>query len=488
MIEPDFHTFSRLAKEGPKVPVYRTVLADLETPVSAYWKIASAEPYSFLLESVVGGERVGRYSFIGTRPRAILRTKGDTATVQRNGESVVHTMSGVEDALSLLRDLLGAIEPHDPAMPPFLGGAVGFLSYDLVRFFERLRDENPDDLGVDDCCMMVCDSIIAFDHAKRNMMVIVNTAGGKEEYDAACAEIERVIALLRAPLPALPIADPSTPDFTSNFAREDYEKAVEQTKGYIEAGDGVQMVISQRYTAPVSVAPIHIYRALRALNPSPYMFLLNCGDTQLIGGSPEVLVTLEGRAATVRPIAGTRPRGDNFEEDARLETELLADDKERAEHLMLVDLGRNDLGRACEFGTVTVNKLMYVERYSHVMHIVSNVAGTLVEEADAFDLLRSTFPAGTVSGAPKIRAMEIIDELENTRRGTYAGAVGYIGYGGDMDMCITIRAVLVKDGMAHVQAGAGIVADSDPGREWLECRSKAEAVIRAVVTAAEGLE
>ncbi len=464
------------------MPVCRTILADLETPVSAYWKLAHGEPFSFLLESVVGGERVGRYSFLGTRPRAVLWTKGQAVKVMRDG--VWSPVDG--DPLTALHRLLGEPQVEDPAMPPFVGGAVGFLSYDMVRFIEKLPDGNPDDLDAPDCCMMLCDAVVAFDHAKRNMQIIVNAQTG--EYEWACADIERIVSLLRAPLPDLPPIAGGEPTFTANMSRDAYEAAVLRTKEYIEAGDGVQMVISQRFSAPVSAAPINIYRAIRAVNPSPYMFLLNCDDVQVIGGSPEVLVTLQGTTATVRPIAGTRPRGDNFEEDERLAAELMADEKERAEHLMLVDLGRNDLGRACEFGTVTVNKLMYVERYSHVMHIVSDVTGTLVDDADAFDLLRATFPAGTVSGAPKIRAMEIIDELEVSRRGPYSGAVGYIGYGGDMDMCINIRSVVLKDGIAHVQAGAGIVADSDPSREWQECRSKAEAVIRAITRAQTDLE
>lgn len=488
MIQPDLATFIKLSADGARVPIYRTILADLETPVSAYWKLASKEPYSFLLESVVGGERVARYSFIGVRPRAVLRTKDRSVRTLLNGDWSERELLAREDPLMVLKAMLGAPTPQDPAMPPFLGGAVGFLAYDLVRFFERVPDDNPDDLGLDDVCLMLCDSVIAFDHAKRNLMVIVNAAGGEAEYAAACAEIDRLVSLLRAPLPALPEHTGDPPTFTPNTSREEYEAAVRKTKEYIAAGDGIQMVISQRFSAPVAAAPINIYRSLRALNPSPYMFLLNCGDTQLIGGSPEVLVTLEGHTATVRPIAGTRPRGENADEDARLEVELLADDKERAEHLMLVDLGRNDLGRVCHFGSVVVNRLMYVEKYSHVMHIVSNVTGSLVADSEAFDLLRATFPAGTVSGAPKIRAMEIVDELEVSRRGAYAGAVGYIGYGGDMDMCIAIRSVVLRNGMAHVQAGAGIVADSDPSREWQECRSKAEAVIRAIGIAEEGLE
>jgi anthranilate synthase component 1 len=491
VVEPDFEAFLREAQRGARVPVRRTILGDLETPVSAYWKLACSQPYSFLLESVVGGERVGRFSFLGASPRLVLRTKEREARILQEGAWAKRSIADGEDALSILKSLLSPPCPHDPALPPFLGGAVGFLSYDLVRFFERLPDANPDDLGADDCCMMLCDSVVAFDHAKRSMTVIVHAEPGKDpkgSYDRACAEIDRIVRTLRSPLPDLPPVRGTAPPFAANVAREAYQAAVRRTKEYIEAGDGVQMVISHRCSAPVAAAPINIYRALRALNPSPYMFLLNCDDTQVIGGSPEVLVTLQGRTATVRPIAGTRARGETAEEDERLEAELMADEKERAEHLMLVDLGRNDLGRVCEYGTVNVNRLMFIERYSHVMHIVSDATGTLRDGEDAFSLLRAAFPAGTVSGAPKIRAMEIIDELEVSRRGPYAGAVGYFGYGGDMDTCINIRSVLLKDGMAHVQAGAGIVADSVPEREWEECRNKAEAVIRAVTTAQTELD
>jgi anthranilate synthase component 1 len=491
VFEPDFDGFRRLAAGGGKVPIHRTILADLETPVSAYWKLAHDRAYSFLLESVVGGERVGRFSFLGAGPRTVLRSKGRNARIIEAGAQHEIELAEGRDPLHVLKELVGPVQPHDPALPPFLGGAVGYLSYDLVRFFERLPDSNPDDIGADDCCMMLCDAVVAFDHAKRNMMVIVNAAAGTDPrlaYDKACAEIDDLVRRLREPLPALPHSPSQPSRFRASVSRDAYEAAVARTKQYIEAGDGVQMVISQRFSSPLQAAPINVYRALRALNPSPYMFLLDCDDMQVIGGSPEVLVTLQGRTATVRPIAGTRARGETAEEDERLERELLADEKERAEHLMLVDLGRNDLGRVCEFGSVKVNSLMHIERYSHVMHIVSDVTGTLRTGLDAYDLIRAAFPAGTVSGAPKIRAMEIIEELETSRRGPYAGAVGYFGYGGDMDTCITIRSVVVKDGQAHVQAGAGIVADSVPEREWEECANKAEAVIRAVDRAQRGLD
>jgi len=452
-------------REGKRVPVYAEILADLETPTSAYWKLASAETHSFLFESVTGGERLARYSFLGAKPRQI---------VSQN--------AGLDDLKSLLHD-----RPYArlEGLPPFTGGAVGALAYDLVRAFEKLPDDNPDDLAVDDVFMMLFDQVVVFDHAKNRILVIdhVTEPAG---YQPACDRISETIRQLRGPMPPLPTGNQGEVKFSANVSRDAYEAGVRRIIEYIRAGDGIQMVLSQRFSAPVTAHPMAIYRALRYLNPSPYMYLLRCGDYDVIGASPEALVTVVGDTARVRPIAGTRRRGETEEEDALLEKELLADEKERAEHIMLVDLGRNDIGRIAQAGTVNVNDLMVIERYSHVMHIVSEVTGKLKPGLDAFDAVRACFPAGTVSGAPKVRAMEIIDELETSRRGIYAGAVGYFGYDGDMDLAIAIRTVLLKDGIAHVQAGAGIVFDSVPEREWQECHEKAAAVMRAIEMAEAG--
>jgi anthranilate synthase component 1 len=453
-----------LVAAGYRAPVYSELLADLETPTSAYWKLSQGEEFSFLLESVTGGERLGRYSFLGANPVRVLRT------------------SDLDGLRNEVRQLPYA---RSEALPPFTGGFVGALSYDLVRKFEKLPDENPDDLGIDDIFMMQFDQVTAFDHAKNRILVIDHVYPGKT-YEQAVQRIEATIQKLRQPMPDLPNSSHGETGFTANVSRDAFEDSVKRTIEYIRAGDGVQMVLSQRFTASCAAHPIQLYRALRYLNPSPYMFLLRCGDYDVIGASPEALVTVVDDKVRVRPIAGTRSRGANQAEDRQLEAELLADEKERAEHVMLVDLGRNDVGRIAMAGSVEVGELMQIERYSHVMHIVSEVTGRLKPGLDCFDAVRACFPAGTVSGAPKVRAMEIIDELETTRRGVYAGAVGYFGYDGDMDLAIAIRTILLKDGKAHVQAGAGIVFDSVPEREWEECRAKAAAVIRAVEMAQSG--
>lgn len=483
---PGREEFLRLA-QGKTMPVYRDVLADIETPLSAYWKLASDETYSFLLESVTGGEQLARYSVLGVRPRAVLRTKGRSGRrITAKTESRFEIPEG-KDPLDLLREELDRPTLAVPGLPKFCGGAVGLLGYDLVRFFERLPDETTDDLGVDDMSMMLCDTVVVFDHAKNLIRIIVLAAGTPEGYDQASAEIERVLGRLQRPLPQLPSQKLTPQPVRGNVTQEQYERGVERIREYIAEGDGIQMVLSQRFATPCQAHPISVYRALRSLNPSPYMFMLRFGDFDIVGASPEILVSLQGCTARVRPIAGTRRRGTNESEDRSLEAELLSDAKERAEHIMLVDLGRNDLGRVCEYGSVEVNELMIVERYSHVMHIVSDVTGTLREGLDGYDLVRASFPAGTVSGAPKVRAMEIIDELEPTRRGCYAGAIGYFGAYGDLDLAIAIRTLLLQDGVAYVQAGAGIVYDSDPAREYEECRSKAQAVLRAIEMAQQGL-
>ena len=448
----------------------REILADLETPIAAYWKLAQGEDYSFLLESVTGGESVGRYSLLGVA-REVLRRKDVPG-----------------DPLEDLRERLAAFAPAEvPArLDHFVGGAVGMMAYDIVRYFERLPGGPEDDLGLPDLAMMIVDAVVVFDHAKNVQRVCVLCDGSDAGRAEAEARIETIVATLGGPLPPLPSGSFPASEPVSNMAREAFEGAVERIKAYIAAGDGVQMVPSQRFRVDCPAHPLTVYRALRSLNPSPYMFLLRFGDFDLVGASPEVMTSLHGRKARVRPIAGTRWRGATPEEDAGLAVELLADPKERAEHIMLVDLARNDLGRVSASGTVEVNDLMTIERYSHVMHIVSDVTGELRAGLDGFDLVRAVFPAGTVSGAPKIRAMAVIDEIEPTRRGSYAGAVGWFGIAGDLDTCIALRTILLKGGVAYVQAGGGVVADSVPAMEWEETRNKARAALRAIEIANSG--
>jgi anthranilate synthase component 1 len=493
MFSPSREEFHRLAQQSNLIPVYREILADMETPVSAFRKIARGR-YSFLLESVAGGERIARYSFLGTEPALVFRSKGREIRLLRDGEVTTETLAQGQDPLHRLRRLLIPYRIALPAeLPRFVGGLVGYIAYDMVRFFERLPEHTVDDLQVDDSCFLLADSLLIFDHVRHRIIGLSNAhvqGDVDRAYDEACARVDEMIERLRAPLPPSPKTPPrQTPVvFTPNQSPEQYQQAVARTKEYIAAGDGTQMVISQRWQAPVQAHPFDVYRALRSLNPSPYMFYLELDDVVLAGASPEILVTVEKRIATTRPIAGTRPRGKTPEDDKRLAQELLADEKERAEHVMLVDLGRNDLGRVCAYGTVRVDELMTIEQYSHVIHIVSDVKGRLAPDKDAFDALRACFPAGTVSGAPKVRAMEIIEELEPTRRGVYAGAVGYFSFSGDMDTCIAIRTIVMKNGIAYIQAGAGIVADSVPEREHQECLNKARALMRAVEMAEAGLE
>lgn len=489
VLSPTKDEFLKATGGARPMPVCRDLLADMETPLSAYWKLAHDEKFSFLLESVTGGEQLARYSIIGFRPRTVLRTKGKRARrITEAGETVHELQKGV-DPLDLLKTEMAAPAPVEvPGLPKFCGGAVGMLGYDIVRFFEKLPDLQKDDLDVDDMAMMLADKVVVFDHARNQIKIIVQASGTAASYDEAVAEIERIAERLEQPLPELPCAETEPIELKRSAPPEDYTRAVSRAIEYIGAGDGFQFVISQRLEAEFNGHPLTLYRALRSLNPSPYMFLLRYDDFDLVGASPEILVSLDHDVARVRPIAGTRWRGGTPAEDEALATELLADEKERAEHIMLVDLGRNDLGRVCEYGTVQVNELMVIERYSHVMHIVSDVTGRLRSGSDAFDLIRATFPAGTVSGAPKVRAMEIIDELEPTRRGSYAGSVGYIGANGNMDLCITIRTILLKNGKAYVQAGSGIVWDSVPERELEECNNKAGAPRRALELAAEGLK
>ncbi len=472
MLRPSRDDYLAMARPGTVVPVWREILADIETPLSAYWKLAHDEPNSFLLESVTGGEQLARYSFLGVRPKSVVRGR----------------VSDGPDLLAFLRDL-----PHLPPealsnLPKFVGGAVGMISYDYVRNIERLPTPPPDDLNLDDVAMMVVESVVVFDHAKNKMLVVCLADGSEAGYATAEKEISRIVDRLKQPLPALPNGHFDAGSVHSNRGQHDFEAAVTRIIDYIGAGDCIQVVPSVRFSTNVEAHPVTVYRALRSLNPSPYMYLLRFGDFDIVGASPEVLVTLNGRTARVRPIAGTRARGTTAAEDDALAKELIEDEKERAEHIMLVDLGRNDLGRVCETGSVQVQDLMVVERYSHVMHIVSSVTGQLRQGLDGIDLVRATFPAGTVSGAPKVRAMQIIDELEPTRRNLYAGAVGYFSATGDLDLAIAIRTILIKGGTAYVQAGAGIVFDSVPRFEWKECQRKAQAPLKAVEMAQAGLE
>lgn len=499
---PDRETFCRLATQGNLIPVYRDILADRETPVSAFQKLAH-RPNAFLLESVEGGERMARYSFLGADPYLTFCAKGQTVTITEGGTIREPILEPGQDPLHLLEELLAPVRYVElPGMPRFVGGAVGYIGYDWVRFIEPIGDFTTDDLQLPDVHLLLTDTLCIFDHVRHRLRVLANArltpdTDPDTAYDEAVAKIEELIQMLRQPTTTTPSsppgADPLSPlgDWgeKSNVTREQYRQMIQQTKEYIAAGDIIQAVIAQRFSRPLHADTFDVYRAVRSLNPSPYMFYLSFDDgITLVGASPEILVTQEQGKVTVRPIAGTRKRGATPEEDEALADELLADEKERAEHIMLVDLGRNDIGRVCEYGSVKVNELMVVEKYSHVMHIVSNVTGTLRKDKTPFDLLRATFPAGTLSGAPKVRAMQIIEEVEPTRRGIYGGAIGYFSYNGNLDACITIRTMLAKEGIAYFQAGGGIVADSDAELEYEETINKSNAIRRAIEMAEQGLE
>ncbi|MEI7799220.1 MAG: anthranilate synthase component I [Opitutaceae bacterium] len=470
---PSREEFIRLSQEGNVIPVRADLLADLETPVSAYAKLRGAGP-AFLLESVEGGETVSRYSFIGCNPRKIFRAQ-----------------PGDADPLVALQQELAQHRPVSvPGLPPFTGGAVGYLGYEYINSVEKSVPLAPrDELGMPMMWFMLCDSVVAFDRAHQTMRLIVNahvSGNAAAAYDAACAELARMQTALAQPSPLVSAALVEAGAVQvppGNFTRPAFEKMVDDSKEFIRAGDIFQLVLSQRFTQEFTKSPLDLYRALRTVNPSPYMFILEADDFALVGASPEVHVRLTGRKVEIRPIAGTRPRGKTTAEDVALEKELLADDKERAEHLMLVDLARNDIGRVCSYGTIKVPEFMTIERYSHVMHIVSQVEGQLAPESSAFDLMRATFPAGTVSGAPKIRAMQLIADKEGTQRGSYAGALGYFSYNGNLDSCITLRTALIKAGKVHIQAGAGIVADSVPAAEYQETINKASALFKAIALA-----
>jgi len=468
----------------PVRPVFREVLADLETPLTAYLKLAGHP--SFLLESVEQGERVARYSFIGTGQRRRFEAQGDQVTITTPEGSRTITSS---DPLKVLWEEVVRPVRSAPELPDFWGGAVGYASYDLVRQYERLPDANPEQIGAPDMLFVEPELLVVFDHLKRKLFIVA-AARVDDEADEARAQavVDAAYARLRGPLPGVP-GDRAgrVTEFTPSLERHEFMAAVERAVEYIRQGDVFQVVPSVRLTAELGVHPFAIYRALRSVNPSPYLGYLDLGPVTLVASSPESLVRSDGSRVETLPIAGTRPRGATPEEDAELARELLADEKERAEHVMLVDLGRNDLGRVCRPGSVKVRELMRIERYSHVMHIVSEVVGELAEGRTPLDALASTMPMGTASGAPKVRAMEIIDELEPVRRGPYAGAFGYLALGGAMDMALTLRTLVVKDGLVHLQSGAGVVADSDPASEWQECMNKLAALRRAVELATEGL-
>jgi len=472
--------------------MFEEVHFDWETPISAFRKMED-EKYSFLFESAEGGEKWGRYSFLGSRPSHLFRSKGRACEILNPGEVIQRFEA--EDPLKALEEFLVPYRPvlHS-SLPRFFGGAVGYLNYDVARSFEKIPSLLPQDLDVYDCCFMITDTLLVFDNLKHKVMVIANVflddrTPTEEAYRKGNEKIQGMVSRLRDPALPHPAGKSSTRSkLQSNFRQEGFMKSVERAKEYIRAGDIIQVVLSQRFASDVQCDPFDIYRALRGINPSPYLFYLKMDGTVLLGASPEVMVRLEGRQIELRPLAGTRPRGKTPEEDLALARELLADEKEKAEHIMLVDLGRNDVGRVSEIGSVEVTSLMDVEHYSHVMHIVSNIRGSLAKGKNAYDVFRATFPAGTVAGAPKIRAMEIIEELEPVRRGPYAGAVGYFSFSGNMDTCITIRSILIKDGKAYVQAGAGIVADSEPELEYHETLNKARAIFRALQLAEEGLQ
>jgi anthranilate synthase component I len=477
-VEPSLDEVRELARTHNLVALRHSFIDDLETPVSAFLKLRGTDPQypAFLLESAEQGQRVGRYSFLGVRPRKVVRW----------------SPADGGDPYALAAAEVGAFSQAPfPEAPPFAGGAVGFFAYDLVRTVEPLGEPNPDVMGLPDLALMLSDVLVVFDHLKHTITIVVNVyaedeAAVEAAYADALGTIAQARRLLAGPVPAVePSPARPRPVFESNMPRERFEAMVARIVEYVHAGDAFQVVPSQRWSAPIQADAFSIYRGLRVVNPSPYMYYLDFLDFQIAGASPEPLLTVSGRHVSTRPIAGTRPRGADAAEDARIAEGLLADEKERSEHVMLVDLGRNDLGRVCEYGTVAVDTFMAVEIYSHVMHIVSSVSGTLRPEVGAMDALRSVLPAGTLSGAPKVRAMQIIDELEPVKRGGYGGAIGYLGYNGDLDTCIHIRTVVVKDGVAHVQAGGGTVADALPAYEFAESEAKARAVLNAVEMAME---
>jgi anthranilate synthase component 1 len=498
MLYPTRDEFIEKSKLGNLIPVWRDTLADLETPVSAFLKLTAGKPNSFLLESVEGGERLARYSFMGTDPLLVFRSKGSEGTITQGEKTETISLSAHgRDPLDVLKELLGRYTfVASPDLPRFVGGAVGMMGYDMVRFFENLPNLAKDDLNLDDCIFLFTDTLLVFDHVKHRLLALCNAhitanADPGDVYDAAVVKVDAMLESLARPARVRKSAQAGafTDVFVPNRTEEDYKAAVLKAKDYITAGDTFQAQIGQRLSKKLHADPFDVYRALRSINPSPYMFYLDFGETKLVGASPEVLVSEVDRKVTIRPIAGSRHgRGATIEEDEAIANDLLSDEKERAEHIMLVDLARNDIGVIAEYGSVTVDELMVIEKYSHVMHIVSEVSGTLRKDCDQFDVLRASFPAGTLTGAPKVRTMEIIEELEPTKRGHYGGAIGYFSYSGDMDTCITIRTALIKGDTIYAQAAGGVVADSVPDYEYRETLAKMRAVTRAVEWAEAGLE
>lgn len=494
MISPSYEEYLEKLEKGNLIPVWEEILADYDTPVSAFRKIDSSD-FSFLLESVEGGEKWGRYSFLGTDPSVIFRSKGSDIEILENGESKTFKANPID----ALRELLSRYRPVvTKDIPRFHGGAVGYFSYDTVRFIEDIPEIADDELELWDSIYMITDCVLVFDNINHKIKIIANAYvpsadEAEQEYSNAVNKIKKIKEKLRSSVDKKYLnsngGDKSTDKviLESNFEPEKFKQSVEKTKEYIRAGDIIQAVISQRWKTDLKVDTFDLYRALRVLNPSPYMFYLKMGDQAFVGSSPEVMVRVEGSRIENRPIAGTRPRGKTKKEDIQFEKDLLSDPKEKAEHIMLVDLARNDLGRVAKVGTVEVDELMTIERYSHVMHIVSNVIAELEEGKDAFDVIKATFPAGTLSGAPKVRAMEIIEETEPSRRGAYGGAIGYFSFTGNMDSCITIRTFVVKDNKIYIQAGAGIVSDSVPETEYQESVNKVKALVKAVELAEKGL-
>ncbi len=489
-IQPSRSEFEALAAKGNTIPVYLDLTADCETPLGAYSKISHEGP-SFLFESIVGGERISRFSFLGANPRKVFRVfEKETSIHGKDGS--IETVATPTDPLKLIESEMVNYKPVEiPGMPPFSGGAVGFVGHEFIHSIEPTvpkPEENP--LEVPILYYLITDSVLIFDHVRQVLRICVQAhtegADSGAAYDAACAEIERIHYLLERPRkfahrPIGEVAEVSVPE--GNFTRERFKDAVEKVKDYVRSGDVIQTVLSQRFQKEFKPQPIDLYRALRTVNPSPYMFLMEDAEFSVVGASPEVHVRLTGDQVEIRPIAGTRHRGKTEAEDLALEADLLADEKEKAEHLMLVDLARNDIGRVCQFGTIHVPDYMTIERYSHVMHIVSQVVGIIRPDCTAYDLMRATFPAGTLSGAPKVRALQIISELEQSQRGVYGGALGYFGYAGNHDSCIGIRTAVIKNGKIYIQSGAGIVADSVPENEFMETVNKAKAMLKAVALA-----
>jgi len=495
MLKPTLKEFKEKSKKGNLIPVYKEILADLDTPVSAYMKMSGSD-YSFLLESVEGGEKWARYCFLGFDPSIIVSIKGNKIVIEKQGKSESIIISEGNPLVGL-KKVLAKYQPVEiEGLPRFSGGAVGFVSYDMVRSFEDLPEETEDDLEVPDARFVITDTLLIFDNVAQTIKIVSNAHitndNIDESYKKAIRNIEAIEEKLRTSLP-INLIDESLEDFenttkvVSNFEKEQYLNAVQKIKNYIHDGDVIQVVLAQRLKFNITKDPFTIYRALRSINPSPYMYYLKFGDLKIVGSSPEILVRLEDEKIEVRPIAGTRKRGKSEEEDKALEVDLLNDEKELAEHIMLVDLGRNDVGRVARTNSISVNEKFTIERYSHVMHIVSNVQGEIKKGLDGYDVLAATFPAGTLSGAPKVRAMEIIEELEPTRRGLYGGAVGYISFNGNMDTAIAIRTLLIKNNTAYLGVGAGIVADSVPESEFEETMNKGKALLKAIELAEKGL-